>query len=520
MADQSILREYLVALGFKVNQPQAEKFEKGLQRWDKRATNLARGLASVGVAAQAMVAQFAFSMEKLYYSSKRTDSAAGSIKALEYGASRVGVSTDTMRNSLEAMARNLRANPGLTGLLNSLGVQTKGRDKSDVLLDLVTQLKRMPAYVGQQYASLFGIDPDTLFMLQDGLDEMKRASAEREQMAAEMGVDMDAAALAGKEYANQWREITERAGLFRDVVALALLPTMKEMAGVTKVLLQDWAELVNTQPKQGSLMDRLGEGLGVVTPDRVELSAESKARLGIGEGDDSGSASKDKLLGRLYKRFMKWSGAKKYQTPLADQASVDAAQDTSAFQSGGSGRAVSQQAANASTFQGNEGTEALFARLERQYQLPTGILDRVWNTESRRGKLMRSPKGAKGHFQFMDATAAQYGVKDPDDLQQSAQGAARMYSDLLKQYGGDARKAAAAYNWGQGNLAKYGLGSAPSETRKYMDAVAGPAQPSVSQEVNVTVHGSSDPQRAALLVREQVDAANAEVIRNMKAKVH
>ncbi|HBO81685.1 MAG TPA: lytic transglycosylase, partial [Cupriavidus sp.] len=95
----------------------------------------------------------------------------------------------------------------------------------------------------------------------------------------------------------------------------------------------------------------------------------------------------------------------------------------------------------------------------------------VWNTESSRGQRLNSPAGAKGHFQFMDATARQYGVADPYDLKQSATGAARMYSDLLKANGGDLDKALAGYNWGQGNVNSKGLQNAPKETRDYIAKV-------------------------------------------------
>ncbi|WP_062469197.1 lytic transglycosylase domain-containing protein [Variovorax boronicumulans] len=113
----------------------------------------------------------------------------------------------------------------------------------------------------------------------------------------------------------------------------------------------------------------------------------------------------------------------------------------------------------------------LFNLLESQYGLPAGLLDSVWSAESGRGRNMRSPKGAEGHFQFMPATAQQYGVADPSDLGQSAAGAARMYADLLKQYGGDLPRALAGYNWGQGNMARKGFEAAPAETRNYIAKV-------------------------------------------------
>lgn len=117
---------------------------------------------------------------------------------------------------------------------------------------------------------------------------------------------------------------------------------------------------------------------------------------------------------------------------------------------------------------------ALFGSLERQYGLPRGLLDSVWYAESSRGQgTMTSPAGAQGHFQFMPATAKQYGVTNPYDLAQSADGAARMYRDLLKANGGNLDAALAGYNWGQGNLQKNGIAAAPDETKEYIRKVRG-----------------------------------------------
>ncbi len=133
----------------------------------------------------------------------------------------------------------------------------------------------------------------------------------------------------------------------------------------------------------------------------------------------------------------------------------------------GGGAKLTKSPARAATPESN----ALFSNLEAQYRLPRGLLDSVWAVESGRGANMLSSAGAMGHFQFMPATAKQYGLEDPNDLQQSATAAARMYSDLLKANGGDLERALAGYNWGQGNLNRGGLGAAPSETRKYIAAV-------------------------------------------------
>ncbi|SEJ21704.1 Transglycosylase SLT domain-containing protein [Azotobacter beijerinckii] len=112
-----------------------------------------------------------------------------------------------------------------------------------------------------------------------------------------------------------------------------------------------------------------------------------------------------------------------------------------------------------------------FNALERQYKLPHGLLDSVWNVESSRGKNMISPAGARGHFQFMPGTARQYGLRNPNDLGQSSDAAARMFRDLLDANGGNLAMALAAYNWGQGNLSRKGIGAAPAETVDYVRKV-------------------------------------------------
>ena len=119
---------------------------------------------------------------------------------------------------------------------------------------------------------------------------------------------------------------------------------------------------------------------------------------------------------------------------------------------------------------GGASNDKLFSSLEEQYKLPSGLLNAVMMQESRGNANAVSPKGAQGYFQFMPDTAKQYGV-NPSDLTSSATGAARMFADLLKQNNGDLDSALAGYNWGQGNLSKYGIGKAPNETRNYIAKV-------------------------------------------------
>ena len=72
----------------------------------------------------------------------------------------------------------------------------------------------------------------------------------------------------------------------------------------------------------------------------------------------------------------------------------------------------------------------LFGDLERQYGLPSGFLARTYQIESGSGANLYNPLSkAAGGFQFIPSTAKQYGLKDPYDLAQSAEAAARLAAD-------------------------------------------------------------------------------------------
>ena len=114
-----------------------------------------------------------------------------------------------------------------------------------------------------------------------------------------------------------------------------------------------------------------------------------------------------------------------------------------------------------------------FTQLEQQFNLPEGLLRSVATTESGGNQFAVSGAGAKGLFQFMDATAKDMGLRGGDvfDPEKSASAAAKYLSQLLKQTGGNLHEAVAAYNWGIGNVQKKGLGMAPEETRNYVPKV-------------------------------------------------
>lgn len=118
--------------------------------------------------------------------------------------------------------------------------------------------------------------------------------------------------------------------------------------------------------------------------------------------------------------------------------------------------------------------DQFIADAESRYGLPTGLLGAVINLGERSGAKATSPKGAMGVGQLMPGTAADLGVKDPYDPQQSIDGAGRYLKQQLDAFGGDQTKAVAAYNAGPGAVKKYGGVPPYGETQRYVKRVLGP----------------------------------------------
>ncbi|ELS2498948.1 transglycosylase SLT domain-containing protein [Escherichia coli] len=164
----------------------------------------------------------------------------------------------------------------------------------------------------------------------------------------------------------------------------------------------------------------------------------------------------------------------------------------------------------------------LFNKLESLYQLPAGLLKSVAITESGGNQFAVSGAGAKGLFQFMDGTARDMGLRGNDvfDPEKSAQAAAKYLSQLLRQNGGDLSKALASYNWGIGNVQRYGMGLMPQETRNYIPKVMSnmpTSAPVIQQETNINIHGVSDPREAARLTVDRQKGVNSQLTQQLPA---
>ena len=107
----------------------------------------------------------------------------------------------------------------------------------------------------------------------------------------------------------------------------------------------------------------------------------------------------------------------------------------------------------------------------KKYGIDPALLKGLIRQESGFNPNAKSPAGAAGLCQLMPGTAAALGCTNPLDPAQAIDAGAKYLSQQLKAFGGDVRKALAAYNAGPGAVQRYGGVPPYAETQNYVRSV-------------------------------------------------
>ncbi|MFH2398124.1 hypothetical protein ABNF90_27795 [Raoultella ornithinolytica] len=214
------LKDFLISLGFKVDEAGARKFDAVVVGTTLKAIELGTKVELAAASVVAFTAKIASSLDNLYWASQRTGAMVQGIKQIGYAVSQMGGSVDAARGSLENLSRFVRNNPGAEGFLNRLGVQTRDakgnmRDMASIFTGVGQRLSSMPYYRANQYAQMLGIDENTLMAMRRGIGQF---SAEYTAMAKAIGYNADVAAVSSNKFMTSLRSFGEMAGMARDKI--------------------------------------------------------------------------------------------------------------------------------------------------------------------------------------------------------------------------------------------------------------------------------------------------------------
>ena len=214
------LKDFLISLGFKVDEAGARKFDAVVAGTTLKAIDLGVKVEAAALSVVAFTAKIASGLDDLYWASQRTGATVEGIKQIGYAVSQVGGSVDGARGSLENLARFMRNNPGAEGFLNRLGVQTRDasgnmRDMATIFTGVGQRLSSMPYYRANQYAQMLGLDENTLMAMRRGISEYM---GQYNAMKKAIGFNPDQAAAASNRFMTSLRTLSEAASMARDKI--------------------------------------------------------------------------------------------------------------------------------------------------------------------------------------------------------------------------------------------------------------------------------------------------------------
>ena len=218
------LKDFLISLGFKVDEAGARKFDAVVAGTTLKAIELGVKVEAAALSVVAFTAKIASGLDDLYWASQRTGATVEGIKQIGYAVSQVGGSVDGARGSLENLARFMRNNPGAEGFLNRLGVQTRDasgnmRDMATIFTGVGQRLSSMPYYRANQYAQMLGLDENTLMAMRRGIGEYM---GQYNAMKKAIGFNPEQAAAASNRFMTSLRSLGEMAGMARDKIGSSL----------------------------------------------------------------------------------------------------------------------------------------------------------------------------------------------------------------------------------------------------------------------------------------------------------
>ena len=113
----------------------------------------------------------------------------------------------------------------------------------------------------------------------------------------------------------------------------------------------------------------------------------------------------------------------------------------------------------------------LVEQTANRLQIDPQLVDAIIKVESQYDPMALSNKGAMGLMQLIPETAQRFGVANPFDPKENIQGGVSYLKYLLETFKGDLPRSLAAYNAGEGAVARSGGIPSYAETKDYVRKV-------------------------------------------------
>jgi len=183
MAEENVMRSFVMKLGFKVDDNQERKFDKSVGGATKNLVGLKTALAGVVAASAAGFYKITNDLSGLYFATKRLDASGRNLEAFGFAADQTGSSAEAARAAVEGLGAALRKSEGRRHQVQSLGVDTHDagdnwRSRLKIIQDLLDTLDTMPLQRAVNWAERLKI-PEKLMLGHRNLNEQFEKSQQQ-----------------------------------------------------------------------------------------------------------------------------------------------------------------------------------------------------------------------------------------------------------------------------------------------------------------------------------------------------
>lgn len=354
----------------------------------------------------------------------------------------------------------------------AMGVNPEGQDAAGLASQLVRRAKALfDKNPTQQGADAYGL---TQFFSMDELRRLHGSSQEEVDEAGRnygrdrSGLAVDPRVLRG------WQDFTQqmqRAGqTIENTFITGLVPLERPLADLSR----SFTDVVSAFLKAPEIKELIGDATA-----GLENFAHYLGSPQFKEDVDSFEAGFKRMVGWLHGVNTPWNDSKNAPIDPKGEDAHPTKLGRFLYHNFDRLRGADEWLTKTKNWLNVTGAHALETWDAAKAGLPDGFAQKIFKQEAGLnpdGSARISGAGAIGAGQLMPGTARVLGV-NPYDASQNISGSVHYMSLLLKHYGNDQAKAAAAYNWGIGNvdkdIAAHGDQWAkflPAETTKYIAA--------------------------------------------------
>lgn len=208
----TVAEEFLVRLGFEVNQDQLSKFQHTSATVTKGFKAVGGAALAIGAALTAGIQNATKETQQLYHEANKIGTNISNLKAVEETFKRFGGSAQDAHTALHALESRMKRIPNFSDFLEkNLGVKTidkstgKMRDMKDILKDVIKSLQKMPQEERVVTAQFLGLDGVIDTIMQRGF--VTELDKQTEAMG-KLGGSMDKNQEKARKFQNSIKDIS------------------------------------------------------------------------------------------------------------------------------------------------------------------------------------------------------------------------------------------------------------------------------------------------------------------------